>query len=191
MQDDFKIRSNVTLNLGVRWEYTGLNWAANGENTNVLTSLISLVPNSQLGTTPATGTLAGFMVPSNFNFADFPAAPVGGLFQNNKRIPTLNSPPLRNFAPRIGVAWKPFSGDRFVVRSGFGSFYDRVGNTIYNKPATQGSPYDTPIAQSGVANWYSNLASPYCSVPTARHCMCGAGPWVDTSVLQSGNRHRV
>ncbi len=167
VQDDFKIRSNVTLNLGVRWEYTGLNWAANGENTNVLTSLISLVPNSQLGTTPATGTLAGFMVPSNFNFADFPPPPVGGLFQNNKRIPTLNSPPLRNFAPRIGVAWKPFSGDRFVVRSGFGSFYDRVGNTIYNKPATQGSPYDTPIAQSGVANWYSTLASPYCSVPTA------------------------
>jgi len=166
VQDDFKIRSNVTLNLGVRWEYNGLNWAANGENTNVLTSLISLVPNSQLGTTAATGTLAGFMVPSNFNFAAYPAPPVGGLFQNRTRIATLNNPPLRNFGPRIGVAWKPLASDRFVVRSGFGTFYDRTGNTIYNKPATQGSPYDTPIAQTGVANWYSNLASPYCSVPT-------------------------
>jgi hypothetical protein len=166
LQDDYKVRSNVTLNLGVRWEWIPLNYAANGENTNVWVPLIAAVPNSQLGTTAATGTLAGFVVPSNFPFADFPAPPVGGLFINNKKTPTENNAPVGNFAPRIGIAWKPLASDRLVFRTGFGSFYDRAGNTIYNKSATQGSPYDTPIAESAAANWYSNTASPYCSVPT-------------------------
>jgi outer membrane receptor protein involved in Fe transport len=165
-QDDYKVRSNLTLNLGVRWEWFPLNYAANGENTNVWVPLIAAVPNSQLGTTKATGTLAGFVVPSNFPFAAFPPPPVGGLFVNNKKTPTANDAPLANFAPRIGLAWKPLASDRLVFRAGFGTFYDRAGNTIYNKSATQGSPYDTPIAQSGTSNFYSDFASPYCSVPT-------------------------
>jgi hypothetical protein len=168
VQDDFKVRSNVTVNLGVRWEWAGQNYAANGENTNVWLNLAGAVPNSQLGTTAATGTLAGFVVPSNFNFAAFPPPPVGGLYQNNKKIATQNNPPISNFGPRIGVAWKPFSSDRFVVRSGFGTFYDRVGNTIYNKAATQGIPYDVLIGQtSAQSNYYSSLGQPYCIASTA------------------------
>jgi carboxypeptidase family protein/TonB-dependent receptor-like protein len=168
VQDDFKVRSNLTLNLGVRWEWFPLNYAANGENTNIWVQNIALVPNSQLGTTAQTGTLAGYVVPSNFPFSAFPAPPVGGLFVNNsKNTPTLNNAPIANFGPRIGLAWKPLPSDRLVFRTGFGTFYDRAGNTIYNKSATQGSPYDTPVAQSGAANWFSTEASPYCSVPTA------------------------
>ena len=167
VQDDFKATSNLTLNLGVRWEYFGLNYAQNGLNNNYWANLIASVPNSQLGTTAATGTLAGLVVPSNFPFASFPAPPVGGLFQNSLKIPTATKEPLANFGPRIGLAWKPFSSDRFVFRSGFGMFYDRAGNTIYNKSAAQGSPYLTTVGQtSGTANWYSNEASPYCSTPT-------------------------
>jgi hypothetical protein len=169
LQDDFKVRSNVTLNLGVRWEWFPLNYAANGENTNLWPFLVSAVPNAQLGTTPQTGTLAGFVVPSNFNFGAFPAPPVGGIFVNNKKIPTQNNAPIANFAPRIGVAWKPLASDRLVFRSGFGSFYDRAGNTIYNKPATQGYPYDVAIGQSTntTSDWFASAAAPYCVGPNA------------------------
>jgi len=181
VQDDFKATSNLTLNLGVRWEYFGLNYGYNGLNNNYWTNLIASVPNSQLGDsatcpnpvltaagTPCTpGTLAGLVVPSNFPFASFPTPPVGGVFQNSLKIPTQTKEPLANFGPRIGLAWKPFSSDRFVFRSGFGMFYDRAGNTIYNKSAAQGSPYLTTVGQtSGTANWYSNEGSPYCSTPT-------------------------
>ncbi len=181
VQDDFKVRNNLTLNLGLRWEYNGLNYAANGENTNYWVPLIAAVPNSQLGTTAATGTLAGVVVPANFNFAAYPAPPVGGIFVNNSNLATQNSTPLTNFGPRVGVAWKPLRTDRFVFRSGFGIFYDRAGNTIYNKPATQGTPYDHPIAQSAAANnWYSSYAAPYCnSTPaTAAGCTTPVLGWI-------------
>lgn len=34
------------------------------------------------------------------------------------------SPTYTNFAPRIGVAWRPMKSERWVVRSGYGIFYD-------------------------------------------------------------------
>src|SRR5262249_2787592 len=37
----------------------------------------------------------------------------------------INDPDYNNFAPRIGLAWRPF-GDKTVIRSGFGVFYDNV-----------------------------------------------------------------
>jgi hypothetical protein len=189
VQDDFKVRSNLTLNLGVRWEFAGQNYAVNGENTNMWVPLLgtgvgfnpatSPVPVTQLGSTAATGTLAGFVLPSNFNFAAFPPPPVGGLFINNKKIPTANTPPLSNFGPRIGFAWKPLSSDRLVFRSGFGTFYDRVGNTIYQKAADQAQPYSITIGQtSAAANYYSSLAQPYCVASTASvPCSVAALGW--------------
>jgi hypothetical protein len=44
-----------------------------------------------------------------------------------------------DFAPRIGFAWKPWSSDRFVVRSAYGIFYDMA---ILN--ATFGSRLNPP-----------------------------------------------
>jgi len=34
------------------------------------------------------------------------------------------NPTYTNFAPRLGFAWRPFATDRFVVRAGYGMFYD-------------------------------------------------------------------
>ncbi len=163
MQDDFKIRSDLTLNLGLRWEYDGLNYDKYGQNTNVWPNLINTVPIP--GSTPATGTLAGFVVPSNYNPALYAPPTVGGLFQNNKKIPTENSPSLKNFAPRVGFAWKPLSTDRFVVRGGGGYFYDRVGESLQNKSSVQAFPFAVPIFQSGAANYYSSEAQPYAPSP--------------------------
>jgi len=36
----------------------------------------------------------------------------------------LQFPNWKNFAPRLGIAWRPAHSDRFVIRTGFGLFYD-------------------------------------------------------------------
>ena len=158
-QDDFKVSNNVTLNLGLRWEYFGDVADIHGENTNIWPGLINTVPIP--GPTPATGTLAGFVVPSNLNFAAFPAPPVGGLFQSNHEIPTQNSPSLKNFAPRLGFAWRPLASDRFVVRGGAGYFYDRVGWLITVSGPQAEIPYAVVVSASGAANYFSTEAQPY------------------------------
>jgi hypothetical protein len=166
VQDDFKVFSNLTLNIGLRWEYIGLESDNSGNNVNIWPSLINLVntPVTQggtLGTTFATGSLAGFVVPSNFRYSIYPAPPVGGLVQSNHQIPSQNSPSKTDFAPRFGFAWKPLASDRFVVRSGAGLFFDRIGSTQYDKGAIQIPPYLYPVFQSGAANYFSSFAQPY------------------------------
>ncbi len=49
-----------------------------------------------------------------------PAALAGGI--NTAQLRTDEN----NFGPRAGIAWKPFSHDRFVVRGGYGVYYGRT-----------------------------------------------------------------
>ena len=106
VQDDFKVSKQSDAEPGLRWEYNGLIDDTAGQLTNVWPSLINTVnvPVTQggtLGTSAATGSLAGFVVPSNYNPALNPPPTVGGIFQNNRKTPTQNAPPLTAFAPRL------------------------------------------------------------------------------------------
>jgi hypothetical protein len=165
VQDDVKFSSRLTMNFGVRWEYNGLVASHVGQLTNAWPSLIKTVPIP--GSSPATGTLAGFVVPSNYNPAFVPPPTVGGLFQNNQTIGTRNGIPLTDFAPRVGVAWQPLNSDRFVVRSGFGYFYDRVTQANYTTTYYIAQPYATFISKSGPANYFATEAQPYAPTPLA------------------------
>src|SRR5260370_30373638 len=46
-----------------------------------------------------------------------------------------------NFAPRLGLAWRPFDNSRTVIRAGFGTFYNHqiVGNGL--TPLSRNSPF--------------------------------------------------
>ena len=166
VQDDFKVTSNLTLNMGLRWEYNGLINDTAGQLTNVWPGLINTVntPVTQggtLGTSAATGSLAGFVVPSNYNPSLNPPPTVGGIFQNNRKTPTQNKPPITAFAPRLGFAWKPLATDRFVVRGGAGYFYDKPGLSAFDNTFIQAYPYTAPAFQTGAANYFATDAMPY------------------------------
>ena len=124
VQDDFKFRSRLTLNLGLRWEYDGLPYLKDGNFTNFWPGLPGAA--AFPGSSPQTGTLAGFIVPSNYN------GPLSaGLTQSGRKCATQNCAPHDNFAPRVGFAWQPLSSNRWVVRGGAGFFYDLIGGQIF------------------------------------------------------------
>ena len=117
VQDDFKVSSRLTLNLGLRYEYTP--WAT--------------------GYRGQTGTFDGtqarpLIVGSKTNQVDLgaqPAAPIAygylkSLIQTSSEagLPySITYPDKRQFAPRLGFAWRPF-GETTVLRGGYGIFYE-------------------------------------------------------------------
>jgi TonB-dependent receptor-like protein len=88
IQDDYKVNSRLTLNLGVRYDYF---------------SPLVEVNNKQ----------------SNFDYKTAQLIVAG----RNGASNGLVTPDYLNFAPRIGMAWSPFSGAKTVIRSAYGIFY--------------------------------------------------------------------
>jgi outer membrane receptor protein involved in Fe transport len=57
--------------------------------------------------------------------------------------PWHNNPSLKNFAPRIGVAWDPFGSGKTSVRAGFGIFYDEILPKYYFFSGSLNPPFTT------------------------------------------------
>ena len=166
-QDDFKVNSKLTLNMGVRWEYDGTLADAYGNLTNVWTSLLSATPVPGVAptnlTNPGAGYLAGYVVPNNFT--KFYGTPPTGVFVSSRSLPAQSGPPLNNFAPRFGFAYQALS--HLVIRGGFGFFYDRVGGNQFVHSVEQGNPYAVTLDFSGSGNQPSSLQQLVPNVPLA------------------------
>jgi outer membrane receptor protein involved in Fe transport len=141
IQDDWRARKTLTVNLGLRYEMTTRPTDANQ------------VPGY---TVPGTGysvAAAGFQeIISLSNCTQSPTAcgPVG------VSSPILRNPTTKNFEPRIGLAWDPFHDGKTAVRAGFGMFdvlplpYEFGLNTAATAPfqiigAAKGSTLGTGI----------------------------------------------
>jgi len=163
-QDDWKVNSRLTLNLGVRWEYDGVLSDKYGNLTNFwLTDIqsVPLPPNAPSQTDPK--AFIGYVVPSNYDPVHKGPLPPG-VRQFDGEYTTQNGVPLSNFAPRIGFAWQPMGKGRLVVRGGAGLFYDRVGINRVIHAVQEGRPYaDT----TGVQNDIASLQSPFQDRPLA------------------------
>ncbi len=174
VQDDIKVTRKLTVNVGVRWEYDG--WPSDkiGQFTNVWTSQLALVNTGSAFLSGATnicgatgnpvGTLAGFVVPKNFDPAAGLTGPCGtsGVKVNSNNT-LFSGSPLDNFMPRIGLAWQPF-GSRFVVRAGYGWFYDRVASTFLVDGQLNLPPYSQTVTGTSITNLENTLHTPFQAV---------------------------
>jgi hypothetical protein len=163
VQDDYKVSSRLTLNLGLRWEYDGTLSDAEGNATNIWISALNTVPNSAMPTTVTAAlanpalSLAGNVVPNNYS--RFYGPPPPGVLTNSNNTAINDRVPLSNFAPRFGLAWQPLSNNKLVVRAGAGIFYDRTGLDRFVHAIEQGNPYSVTL-DYGFPNGQS-LATPY------------------------------
>ena len=99
-QDEFRITSRLTLNLGVRYElptpFIDVNDAITGFRTGVQSQ-------------------------------KYPAAPRGLVYPGDPDVPRGVVPTDKNnVAPRLAVAWDPQGDGRMSIRSAFGVFYDAL-----------------------------------------------------------------
>jgi len=111
-QDDWRFRSNLSFNIGLRYEYNGPYTEAQDRISN-----LQVAPGFA-GAQPIVP--AGAVVPPN-----------SGTFLISS-TPSLVKPDRNNFAPRIGIAWKPQK--QMVVRAGYGINYNlaQYGIVIQN-----------------------------------------------------------
>ena len=123
VSDDWRLTRTLTLNLGVRYEFFGLPEEVNGRIGNFD---FEAMTNSE-------NPVAGFIVPKNVQNTGFaaidPAIATSIKADNNH---TLNGQDWNNVAPRLGFAWSPGESNRWVVRGGYGIFYDRPSAAFIN-----------------------------------------------------------
>jgi len=97
-QDEWRVKSNVTFTLGLRYEYSTPKLDTEGRTFSVIPGLQS---------------------------TRFPNAPVGLVFPGDRGAPRgLNFSDRDNFGPRFGFAWDPWNNRKTSVRGGIGIFYD-------------------------------------------------------------------
>jgi hypothetical protein len=146
-QDDYKLGSRLTLNLGVRYEHMGGTSDNLGRNGNFNTALADPTP-------PAGGTLSGYVVASNYNGPALPAGVVKG--SNTLGIAGDGQ---NAFEPRIGFAWKVPGSDRVVLRGGYG-FFRAHSNGTQTLVAVLGAPWGKLRSQEGTDPTVT-LANPF------------------------------
>src|SRR5262249_32755264 len=151
-QDDLKPFSNLTFNLGIRYERLGHLGEDQGRNAVFDTRLANLPPQ-------AGGSLAGFVVSSNYN-GPIPA----GVTQAGNDL-AIDGDGQNRFGPRLGLAWQvlPHSS-RFVLRGGYGIYYSRiVGQTFFQ--ALTAPPFGQIRISTAQANANASLQLPFGAPP--------------------------
>jgi hypothetical protein len=146
--DDWKLTRNLTLNLGLRWDWFG--WPI--EQNGFLGNFDPDIANTE-------NPINGFIVPSNVRASGFSQIDTAvGVTTRASNGHTLNGQDLNNFQPRIGFAWQPMS--RLVVRGGYGMFFDRPSaafiNTVFsNYPFLREIEVTFPSGAVPIATAYS------------------------------------
>ena len=132
-QDNWRMRSNLTLNAGLRWDRIEPWWEKYNNSMTLVAGQQSVV---------------------------FPTAPTGIVFPGDPGIPrTLAPAQNHNFAPRIGLAYSPSFGKNSLLRkiigeqgttsihAGFGIFYTGVPGEslgLISDNAPYGFTYTSP-----------------------------------------------
>ncbi|MBA3356450.1 MAG: TonB-dependent receptor [Pyrinomonadaceae bacterium] len=147
-QDDFKVSTRLTLNLGLRYERIGHFADQLGRNANFDPALANSNP-------PATGSIAGYVVPNNFA-GQIPA----GVGQLDNEL-GIKGEGQNNLAPRLGAAWQILPrSSRLVLRGGYGIYYSRpTGQPFFQLEATP--PFGMLRVSTGAANASATFQNPF------------------------------
>jgi hypothetical protein len=141
-QDNYRVTSRLTLNLGVRWD-------------------VQTPPTSS-------NNLASEFVPGQQSKV-IPTAPLGMLFPGDAGVNGSGIVDTRyhHIAPRVGIAWDPTGKGRTSIRAGAGVFYGNVSGNEWNTTSNY-EPFTVRLtswpnlfATTKPAGDFATLTNPY------------------------------
>jgi hypothetical protein len=117
-QDEYRLASNLTLNLGLRWD-------VQTPGTDPQDRFVTYVPGER----------------STVN----PAAPVGQLFYGDPGVQRGVIPvSWSHVSPRVGLVWDPFGDGKTSIRAAGGVFYGSISGNEWNT-MTNFQPWSTRL----------------------------------------------
>jgi hypothetical protein len=135
VQDDFRVSSRLTLNLGLRYENTPP-WHE------------------------TVGRIERFTVDdynNNVRSTVFPAAPRGETFRGDPGVPYDGTDSqTNNFGPRVGFAWDLTGDGRTSLRGGGGMFYDQHRDGESGNGAVNAAPWNLRLSVTRPTGPFSN-----------------------------------
>ena len=109
VQDDFRVSNNVTLNLGLRYQYF--------QPYNTVYDRTNTFRQGEVSRTT-------------------PGSPVGMVFPGDPDISRgLVDGDKNNFGPRVGLAWDPKGDGRLSIRAAYGLYYEDFRSDLWTYPA--------------------------------------------------------
>jgi hypothetical protein len=146
-QDTWRVRPNLTLDFGVRYQY----FVPITDENNVLTSFDPLLYNPANVPTCTTAACASLVRGTGNELNGIAVAGSTSRFGNSIMPSDKN-----NFSPRVGFSWDPFKNGETVVRGGYGLYYDQVLVGIFEQNAFVNPPYNNRATFSGSGVGFSN-----------------------------------
>ncbi len=140
--DDWRVSPELTVNYGMRWEYSAPIVEKYGRLVN-----LDLAP--------------GFT-----SEAPVVAAHPEGAITGQNYPDSLIHPDKGGFEPRVGVAWRPISGSSMLIRAGYGLYFN---SSVYQNIAiqmAQQAPLSKSLSVSNSAQNPLTLANPFLASPT-------------------------
>src|SRR6202521_5485076 len=165
-QDSWKIRPNLTLNYGLRWEF-------NSPLTDIGHHVQTFRPGQSTNVSPC--QLSAYSVQyfqnqygvANPDCNNTGVFPTGLVVPGDKGVPSgLTQTYYKAFAPRIGIAWSPGKSGKTSFRAGWGMFYNPIEQLVLEQfsaePPFGGSTlisetqFNTPFVSQDGATTYPN-----------------------------------
>jgi hypothetical protein len=160
VQDDWKVTPRLTLNLGVRYSYFPSPWDAN----NFLVNFDPAKFTPGVVTIGSTGTMNPGPAANAATYADGMIFPTGRTCAAAQAIYAaatcspygsgVNANSKNDWGPRFGLAWDPQGNGKMAIRAGYGLFYDRSLNGIWEQNEFGTYPFnaDPPLVQTAATN---------------------------------------
>ncbi len=146
-QDTFKLRPNLTLDYGVRYQY----FTPVRDKNNVLTSFDPTLFSAAAAPTCTTAACTSLVRGTGNVLNGIAVAGVNSRFGR-----AITPSDKNNFSPRVGIAYSPFKDSKTVIRAGYGFYYDQVLVGIFEVNSFVNPPFNNSVTYTGSTLSFTN-----------------------------------